>query len=416
LVVFSLVVIAALWLGWTILANTAADSLVESNAEAALRWREDLPSALISLAEQQLTAENASPDPDEIRQLAERTLLGAPLEARALRALALSAEKGGDLDKADKLMKTAGARSRRDPTVQIWLFNRDAHRGAFEEALQHADALLRSRPNLQDRIAPTLAAFAMDPDAKTALVQALSDNPPWRPWYLQLLANQTSDPGIAYAVYAELKDTKNPPTDAELLPYLQSLVGAGRFEQAYLTWIHFLPDERRGSIHYAYNGGFDYPVTGLPFDWSMEPITGAITEIVAEGPERGQAVRVEFANRRVAYRHLRKLLILPPGRYRVEGLAKASNLENERGLVWRIVCAEEKKQVLGETSPIKGSFDWRAFDIIFEVPQNSCRAQWLTLMLDARIALEEQVSGDAWFDDLAVRRVETAPRKTSALN
>jgi hypothetical protein len=411
-----LVGVTAVWLGWTILANTAADSLADTQAETALSWRGDLTSALVSIAEQRLIAADPSTEPEEIQQLAERALTGAPLEARALRALALTAEMDGDLDKADRLMKIAGQRSRRDPTVQIWLFNRNANRGAFEEALQQADALLRSRPNLQDRIAPTLVAFAIDPDAKPVLVRFLADNPPWRPWYLQLLANQTKDPGIAHAVYAELKETEHPPTDAELQPYLRSLVGSGRFEQAYLTWIHFLPEERSRSIRYVYNGDFEYPVTELLFDWSREPIAGATTEIFAESPERGQAVRVEFASRRVAYRHLRKLLVLPPGEYRLTGMSKAQSLENERGLTWRIACAEEKQQILGETFPVKGSFDWRAFDVAFAVPHYACRAQWLTLRVDARVALEEQISGSAWFDDLAVERVEAPPRKTSALN
>jgi hypothetical protein len=97
-------------------------------------------------------------------------------------------------------------------------------------------------------------------------------------------------------------------------------------------------------------------------------------------------------------------------------MSKARELENERGLIWRIACAEEKQQVLGETPPIKGSSDWRAFDVAFAVPHYACRAQWLTLMVDARVALEQQISGSAWFDDLAVERVEAAPRKTSAIN
>jgi hypothetical protein len=43
----------------------------------------------------------------------------------------------------------------------------------------------------------------------------------------------------------------------------------------------------------------------------------------------------------------------------------------------------------------------------FEVPNQACRAQWLTLMVDARAALEEQVSGTVAFDDIKVERASS---------
>jgi len=112
-------------------------------------------------------------------------------------------------------MRLADERSRRDATTQIWLFNRLARLGEFDGALEHADALLRSRPYLNDQIAPTLVAFAIDAEARDALVRMLSDTPPWRSWYLELLARRQDDPGTAFAIYAALKDGKNPPSEAE---------------------------------------------------------------------------------------------------------------------------------------------------------------------------------------------------------
>jgi hypothetical protein len=275
--------------------------------------------------------------------------------------------------------------------------------------------LLRSRFYLREQISPTLLAFAIDDEAKAALVRVLGENPPWRAWYLAEVAKSMNDPGVAYAVYADLKDTANPPSSRELAPYLQNLVGAGRFEQAYLTWIHFLPNERRRNITYVYNGDFEYPLSGLPFDWMIGEILGATTEIVATpSAENGHVVRIEFANRRIAYRHLRKLLMLPPGGYQLTGMVSANNLQNERGLTWRIACAEMDKQLLGESPRVLGTVGWRRFELSFEVPHGNCRAQWLTLTLAARVALEEQIGGEVWFDDLAVERTKSDGKERPA--
>jgi hypothetical protein len=399
------IVLAALWLGWTIIGNTAADRLARLDAEAALAWRGDASVAMVSLAERQLLASQAPADRAEARRLAERALSVAPLEERALRVLALVAEMDGDVEQAEVLMKHAAGRSRRDGMVQIWSFNRLTQIGDFDGALKHADALMRSRSSLNEQISPTLMAYAIEPEAQEALLRFLAHDPPWRGWYLRQLAGQMDDPGIAYAIYVGLKEAGSAPSDDELRPYLQNLANTGRFEQAYLTWIHFLPEERRRHISFAYNGDFDYPPSGLPFDWMVAGVTGATTDFVATGdPDRGDAVRIEFANRRVAYRHFRKLLMLPPGAYRLTNLAKANDLQNERGLVWRVTCAEIDRQILGESQPIAGTFDWREFATGFTVPQGDCRAQWLTLVLASRVALEEHISGEVWLDNVSIRR------------
>jgi hypothetical protein len=396
-----------LWLAWSIIANAAADNLAASDPEAALAWRGDRADALVVLANRNITSDARLEAAGEIQSLAERALLMSPLNDDALAILGLLADSLGNQERADRLMGVAAARSYRHGYVQVWSFYRQARLGNFEAAVAHADALLRTRPELRGEIAPTLVAFAIDPEAKEPLVRLLAELPPWRGWYLGELAAETDDPGIAYAVYAELKSGANPPTDAELRVYLDKLVSSGKFEQAYLTWINFLPAERQRSISYAYNGDFEYPVSNLPFDWTIRPIAGASTDVVATGAEElGDAVRVEFANRRVPYRHLSKLLMLPPGTYRLTGMAKAENLDNDRGLIWRLTCAEIDKQALGETKPVKGTVEWHQFAVSFLVPQSGCRAQWLTVTLPARVALEEEIGGVVWFDNLTVERDE----------
>jgi len=108
--------------------------------------------------------------------------------------------------------------------------------------------------------------------------------------------------------------------------------------------------------------------------------------------------------------------MLPPGQYELSVLAKADNLENERGLVWTVACAEADQQALGETEPIRGTVEWHRISARFAVPDAQCRAQWLTLVLPAKAALEEQIAGSAWFDDVQVGLVEPGRDSASGAN
>jgi hypothetical protein len=300
-------------------------------------------------------------------------------------------------------MDLASRRTLRDIVAQAWLFDQHARDGEWEDALRSADAILRTRPDLGSLLLPTLAAIAER--APGSLVAMLKKNPPWRGWFLSALPG-TTEPSVTFALLSGLENGPHAADASELKPYLDQLIAAGQFDLAYLSWAHFLPDSSGKALSYIYDGDFETPVRGLPFDWLISPIGGAATEIVATGdPNRGQAVRVTFANTRVPYRNLSKLLVLPPGEYRLSGQARAENLANERGMIWQINCADGPKQTLGTSPAVTGTEPWRAFTIDFAVPSDSCGGQWLTLELGARTPIEQQVNGEVWYDQLAIERI-----------
>jgi hypothetical protein len=48
---------------------------------------------------------------------------------------------------------------------------------------------------------------------------------------------------------------------------------------------------------------------------------------------------------------------------------------------------------------------WSDTGFDFTVPAQNCRAQYLSLELDARMASESFVNGSLWFDDLKISRL-----------
>ena len=140
--------------------------------------------------------------------------------------------------------------------------------------------------------------------------------------------------------------------------------------------------------------------------WEISRIAGADIYFAAERGNN-RALRVQFHDRRVAFRNVSQWLFLPPGDYRLKGRVKLVDLQAAQGLSWTLVCAGDTT-LMGKSERLVGNSDWRSFTLEFAIREEQCGAQQLRLILDARIAAEQQISGEAWFDDFVIELL--APR------
>jgi hypothetical protein len=374
--------------------------LAVSDPDAALLLAPWEPIALDELAQSQLT--NTSSELSSVEDLARRALLSNPLDSRALSLLGLLAERNGDLARAEALMSLSAVRSWRNPTPHVWLFAQAIRRGKFEEALAQADGLLRViNWRYEATIFPILAVFGADPSGLAALEGVLAANPPWRRQFLlQAVVNGAND-RLMTQLYQSLIGSSQPPTALEMKPYLERLILEGRFEEAYQDW-RATSSPAETSARSPYNGNFEAPLDGLPFNWAFDDVSGAEIQITA-APDRGnsQAMRAQFSGARVSLGRVGQLLMLAPGSYRLDLAVKASDLRAERGLVWQISCAESR-MVLAETNLVTGTAPWTDLAVKFDVPSSDCEAQWLKLTIPARTASETEIEGDVWFQDFRI--------------
>jgi hypothetical protein len=381
-----------------IVADTIGQSLAVSDPHGALLVAPWEPIALNEAAQKQLTSTSGE-EVSSVEDLARQALLSDPLDSRALSSLGLIAERRGDLARAEALMSLSAGRSWRNPTPHVWLFAQSIRRGKFEEALAQADGVLRVRWQYEETIFPVLTLFGLDPSASAALEASLAANPPWRRSFLGQIANGAND-RLMTQLYQFLIHSGQPPTAREMKPYLDRLILMGRFEEAYQDW-RATSLQGEMSPRSPYNGNFEAPLDGLPFNWVFDGVSGAEIQITA-APDRGNShvLRVEFSGARATLGHVGQLLMLAPGSYRLELAAKASDLRTERGLVWQISCAESR-MVLAETNRVMGTAPWTDLKVRFSVPAG-CRAQWLKLIIPARTASETEIEGEVWFENFRV--------------
>src|SRR5262249_5035110 len=317
--------LALIWVGWRIVAQTAAQSLAKSHPDGALTWVTDQPTALNELVQRELV--NPDGDLDSAREWAQRALRANPLNAQALTLLGLIAERKNDHKRAETLMRISAARTWADPQTDAWLFNHEIRHGNYAHALPYADAMLRiDFESQKTRLFPGLSWFTSNAVALKALSSFLATSPPWRAWFLSELSLRLANQSRLFELYSALNQTKNPPTNEELRPYLDRLVKDGKFEQAYQTWRQVLPPEQRANETYPFNRDFDIPIDGLPFNWSLKTVPGAGIHIVSIDGGKKRALLVEFSGARVRFANVKQLMLLPAGDYIFRGRVKTEEL------------------------------------------------------------------------------------------
>lgn len=352
------------------------------------------------------TADNLSEaDYVQARTWAEWALRQDPLNARALRILAQVAEHDSDV-RTEELMRAAAQRSPQESLAIFWMMRQSYRDKHYAEAMRYADILLRTRPQLENHVFPMLGRIAEIPTAKGELTSMLAENPPWRGNFFDALPRNITDARTPLELLLSLRDAAVPPTDKERKAYLQALIEHKLYELAYYGWLQFLPPDQLKNTGRLYNGSFEVPPSGLPFDWVFKKGPGVNIKFAPRpDQDREQALLIEFGPGRVDFRTgVTELVLLPPGHYRLEGKYKA-DIVSQRGLQWSVKCAGETTSI-GVSGTMNGSSPtWQDIDLTFTVPEDKCPAQYVSLALDARSASEQFVLGAVWYDDLAIERL-----------
>ena len=416
--VFVFAVVAA-FLVWQVASKNVGQYLADVNPDAAIHLHDSNPTALLKLAESRLNRDQLTQDAEPattasipnpqakagIRGQLERALLSDPLNARALRILGQLALEASDEEQAKRFMQGAARRSLRESIAVYWLMRMSYDKRDYAAALRYADTLLRTRPQLIAQVMPILAAMAEDQDANGDLKKLLADNPPWRTQFFENLPTSISDARTPLDLYLSLKDTSHPSAIGDLRGYLNFLIGHKFHELAYYTWLQFLPPEQLSNAGLLFNGSFEGEPSGLPFDWSLMSGSGVTIDIAARPDhEEQRALYIEFGHGRVDFPEVSQMVMLAPGTYRFQGKYRG-DIISQRGLFWRISCPSGT--AIGQSAMVAGAAPaWKDFEFSFTVPGTDCRAQNVRLVLHARSASEQFVSGSIWYDDLRITRAD----------
>lgn len=245
-----------------------------------------------------------------------------------------------------------------------------------------------------------MAGLADDPGFAVALTRMLETDPGWRAGMLKALLT-TATPEASGRVLGALRQ-QGSLDDEEFRGWLAQLIRQDRWGEAYGRWAGNL-DLHGGVLPAVYNGGFDTEPSGTGFDWRILRVPGVLLEFAPDTGAKGPVAHASFLGRAVARVNLEQPLLLAPGPYRLTVRMRADDLRSDSGLEWTVTCAGRGGK-LASSEHLQGTSGWRQLAMDFEVPPNECPGQWLRLRNPAPRGSAQRISGEIWFDDVAIRR------------
>ena len=392
-------------LSWRIVVSGIAEyySQQDDRTEVveALLWQPLQPQGLYQQALTQL--ESAPPAAERLLQAA---AWADPSDALVYLALADLWVKAGRVPVAQGLVAVADALGPMRPPVlsrsaDFWL-----RQGQWDRVLARWSNLLLNRPENAKQLFPVLLRVAENPASRPLLQPFLEQPPAWWLQFFSYTAQKAQSSETVLALYQARRRRGDPLDKVEQQAYLDRLLRDKRWLDAYLAWLNGLDDRQLTVLGNIYNGSFELPLTSVGFDWRVFPLRGVVVETAQTYGTRGdKALHINFNGQRAQFRHVLQYLFLEPGQYRLRGWVRVDQLRTERGLRWTMRCAPDQP-VLVASELFLGSDDWRLFGVEFTVPESDCMAQMLRLELEGRAALDFEVEGDIWFDDLSIARLE----------
>lgn len=305
-----------------------------------------------------------------------------PVEQSVIRKLAEveRAAKGSD-SWSDDAIAAAGLLGWRDSPTQARLLMIKAQQGDVEGSIEHVDAVLR-RNNVSKELLAALGQSLVNDDIRTALVDRLAGNPPWRGAIFEAVweyGDAQSTPGFAQVLVDLAARETSPLSRSETDPVLSRL--AALELDAELVRTAAAIENTTGDRQLLNDREFAALADGAgdlgrgPFDWKRGRAQRTVVT-VGQGPDNsGRAVKVRSRSR-VPGVILLQNLRLAPGPYTFN----YRHRNTDTGLSWRVLCNKEQ---LGISKPTQDSRqvsdDWKETTLQFTVP-GTCQIQRLQLL------------------------------------
>ena len=329
-----------------------------------------------------------------------------PSETVALLLLAAELERKGDVTGAARAHESAMALAPMDRDVLQHSAAFFLRQGRSAEGVAQLGRLAEHYGEF-DKVFPVFVSLMAARDPGWSAIVAR--NPAWLGSFIVAACRQNVDATLLVPLL-QARVASRRANEGEVECVIEKLRAAGMWEAAYLAWLNALPRERLADVGHVFNGSFEFPATGVGFDWKpsrgLDRQAGHAVDFPSATSGAGRrALRVAYNGKRPAGPAIRQYLAVPPGRYELTGLGRPDALNSVRGVHWVLRCAgREGEAPLATSERFLGSSEWRRFSVRVVVPAG-CAGQLLQL---EPVGLHEgtiYVAGAAWFDDLRLARL-----------
>ena len=295
-----------------------------------------------------------------------------PLVAAPFFLAALDAAQAGNGDRAIRLAEEARRRDPRMRPARLFLVEQYVRSGRIEQAATEIAVLSRLIEDARDLLVDELARLAADPRTRPALQRALGGDP-LLDTVLNKLAAMNVDPAVILRLAApRLRSYSPADPPAWQRRLLSTLISRGDYSRAYAFWRSFSRIETPRDTVYnpQFAGGRAMP----PFNWELTADATGVAEPAANG-----SLDVVYFGREDT-ELARELILLEPGRYRLDVTVANQGQTDARNFSWRVTCAAGGGATLANLPLHPLSAAPRPFSVQFDVPPSGCPVQWVRLV------------------------------------
>jgi hypothetical protein len=373
LVRFAFALAAAALLAWLVVKTSMVDALVRRQPQAAALVAPDHPRVKIGLAMAEFRRRGGEVG-EAGRRSAYSALDQAPLTEEPFFLAGIDALASGKEKEGEKLLAEARRRNPRARGARLILLDRYLRDNRAEEAGVEIAVLNRLIPRAAEVLVPELARMVRDPKTGSALIAVLRHDPVMQQSVLAELARSGADPDLILRIAGSNRATSPTP---EGLPWqrllLAKLIERGDVTRAHRLWQSFAGLGGSAGEKGLYDGRFEGLRGAPPFNWQLNPGSAGVAERT-----RGPALQAEYYGRLNA-ELAAQLMMLRPGRYRLQFAAEGDAKGEGSRLAWTVACHGSKAPLLH--LPLTAiSYTPRRLAGEFSVPAAGCAAQWLRLI------------------------------------
>ncbi|PYB71700.1 hypothetical protein DMY87_15925 [Rhizobium wuzhouense] len=381
--------------------------LEDTDPKLALRLNPFNVDAFITLSEERLGGPADTADIDQLMAAAGRMAAEAPGDARLYSVRGVAEAKKGDVEHALTSFRHALVLAPTELQALQWMIEYSAAQNDQATVVDRVDALFRRWPDRIPVYADRLPEIFRGADQRRLLVQRLKMAPPWRVSFISSLSKSPDGALFAADLLWDLAQGQGEQNAGEINQVLGALLTAGRYDEAYQTFLVTLDDERQKLAGNVYNGSFLDAPSGSPFDWMVKRQPGLATSMAKPGDGASTpGLSIDFLQAPVRDPGIRQFLNLASGRYRLSVKASAQGAVLPKGLFWSIACFKPGT-VLGTLPVEQGTYPITAISAELVVPPDHCGLQVLRLGTRAMTgSWNDRYSGRVRFDDV---RIVSAP-------
>ncbi|MAX00356.1 MAG: hypothetical protein CMN72_12095 [Sphingomonas sp.] len=315
----------------------------------------------------------ADDDAPSVR-LARKALRQDPTTVEALTVLGLQAQLQNDAARTGRIFTYSNLLSRRELRPKIWAIEDAVTRGDIAEALRQYDLALRTSPDAQSLLFPTLTAALVEPQIRARLLRILATRPIWEESFIRYAASSRINPEGVLKFFAEGRQAGVVVPSDQRAALINALFAAGKTDLAWKAYARIRPNARRDRSR---DPNFALAADARTiFDWQAGYDPSMSAAILKTGDGKGLLDFAVPPSTGGVLVHQTELLA--PGAYRLTGQSVGIDQPEQSQPYWVLTCQMNGRE-LGRIRVSNSALNNGRFAGHFSVPEN-CTVQTLSLV------------------------------------